>query len=364
LTVKKVQPDNSDVLPALEEGRRGRGRPRRIKESGVIKTTVEAESFAPSTTGATDETDNLEWVQCEHCQKWRKLPAHVSADDLPETWYCSMNTWNVASSSCDAPEDKADGLQDVGFHAGANSGKLSYRNLIFGNNGRKPNRPISERTRAAESLFLAPNDDEDAPPVVMYASSSAFVVRKKGNPALVAADDTGSLSILELMSHSNLWAELRAAPQPLDPFTSTDSPNELISYTYDTLPSNVKFAIKELLIHTIGERKLTSDEIVSEAKRRKADDSSIWSTTRSYCDLNVIVTTLFELAKEGAIECVRTTDFQDWNPCYRLSKRQREKTAVVAASEETKGASSLMMATPKAPMLMKISKPWKHAARD
>ena len=121
-----------------------------------------------------------------------------------------MNTWNPASASCDAPEDKADGLQDIGFHTGSGSGKLSYRNLIFGNTGRKPNRPISERARAAESLFIAPNDDEDAPPVVMYANSSAFVMRRKGNPAFLQ-DDRGAMSVLELMSRSSLWAELRAA---------------------------------------------------------------------------------------------------------------------------------------------------------
>lgn len=67
-----------------------------------------------------------------------------------------MNTWYPSLATCEAPEDKADAHHlEVGrrglIQAGA--GKYSYRTMIFGT-GKKHNRPMSERTRAAESLFI------------------------------------------------------------------------------------------------------------------------------------------------------------------------------------------------------------------
>lgn len=46
-----------------------------------------------------------QWVGCEKCEKWRKLPANVAPEDLPDVWYCSMNTWDVSLANCDAPEE-------------------------------------------------------------------------------------------------------------------------------------------------------------------------------------------------------------------------------------------------------------------
>jgi hypothetical protein len=33
---------------------------------------------------------------------------------LPDQWHCKRNTWNPESASYDAPEDKAEDLQDIG----------------------------------------------------------------------------------------------------------------------------------------------------------------------------------------------------------------------------------------------------------
>lgn len=46
-----------------------------------------------------------EWVQCDTCGKWRKLPLNVAADSLPEQWYCSMNEWDTERNTCDAEEE-------------------------------------------------------------------------------------------------------------------------------------------------------------------------------------------------------------------------------------------------------------------
>jgi hypothetical protein len=49
----------------------------------------------------------VEWVQCEEagCGKWRRLPAHIKAADLPDRFVCTMNHWDTARASCEAAEE-------------------------------------------------------------------------------------------------------------------------------------------------------------------------------------------------------------------------------------------------------------------
>ena len=345
-TTVAAAPGESECKP------RGRGRPRRNNAQG---TTGSKPASTPAVRGNTDEADNLEWVQCEKCLKWRKLPAHISADELPDTWYCSMNYWSPASASCDAPEDKADGLQDIGFHAGNGAGKLSYRSLIFGQTGRKAHRPVSERARAAESLFVTPNDDEDAPPTVMYANSTNFVPR--GRPS-VASDENRSMSVLELMSHSNLWAELRRAAQPYSNHTSNGVPlfrPNPAHFTYDILPINVKGSFRELLLHSLGDDCLTGDQLLlTMLNNATREEPEGWAAARSYASINVVVTAVYELVKEGLVDCIQKMGSDSTiDPCnlrYRRSRRLRVADNIQPESLEAREKSRCM----------KISKPWKR----
>ena len=51
--------------------------------------------------------DKCNWVQCDRCDKWRRLPngAEFEADALPELWFCDLNP-NKRRSSCDAPAER------------------------------------------------------------------------------------------------------------------------------------------------------------------------------------------------------------------------------------------------------------------
>ncbi|PHJ16223.1 cw-type zinc finger, partial [Cystoisospora suis] len=46
------------------------------------------------------------WVQCEACKKWRRLPASVDPEQLPDTWLCAMNHWDPLHDSCELPEEE------------------------------------------------------------------------------------------------------------------------------------------------------------------------------------------------------------------------------------------------------------------
>ncbi|XP_078156962.1 B3 domain-containing protein Os07g0563300-like isoform X2 [Carex rostrata] len=43
-----------------------------------------------------------QWVQCEECNKWRKVPVDAL---LNAKWSCSQNTWDVDRSSCSSPAE-------------------------------------------------------------------------------------------------------------------------------------------------------------------------------------------------------------------------------------------------------------------
>ena len=86
---------------------------------------------------------------------------------------------------------------------------------------------------------ISPQFDEDeAPAKVLYAYSSAFVSR--GRPH-ISVEKNESISMLELMSHSQLWQELRGAAQPHTPQTHNSILSNEVrmdSYTFDTLAAS------------------------------------------------------------------------------------------------------------------------------
>ena len=274
-----------------------------------------------------------------------------------------MNTWNPAAARCEVEEDKADGLQDIGFgNAGAGANKLSYRNLIFGQTGRNQKRPISERTRAAESIFSAPSDDSDAPPSVMYANSTAFVSRSsKSNQTL---DENDGMNVFELMSHSRLWQELRGNAQILNG-NIPGKPLRAPFYSFDTLPVNLRQSMKDLILHALGTQTLTGDEVLLEAQCRNWDNvPKGWAASRAYCSINVVVTALCDLVKEGVVECVQSNmgdnwDISQWNPRYRRAKPLEDVTMDTALPTSS-SPTSILVSGDETTRCMKISKPWKR----
>jgi len=66
------------------------------------------------TTGvAIIEEVKVNWVQCNKCNKWRKVPLSVDVDALPEEWYCSLNTWAPTLARCTA---KGNYLLNLSLH--------------------------------------------------------------------------------------------------------------------------------------------------------------------------------------------------------------------------------------------------------
>ena len=254
-----------------------------------------------------------------------------------------MNTWDSRAATCSAAEDKADpnhqefGIYGSGVSTASYGNKLSYRNLIFGT-GRKQNRPITERTRAAESLFLAPTDpssDSVSYPKVMYANSSVFMPRLSNAQKAHAPDIEQKMSLFDLMNQSNLWAELRASSneQPDKP-GSADVDSE-----YDDLSDEMKGIMKDIALHAIGSGgTLGCDEVLLEAQCRQWNDvPREWAEARASCTIERIQGAIRDLLVDGRIEAISDNKKGDISaaPKYRR----------VSAARPTR--------------CMKISKPWK-----
>ena len=45
-------------------------------------------------------TTTTDWVQCDKCGTWHALPHNTLPEDLPEQWYCYMNTWDAKKAGC------------------------------------------------------------------------------------------------------------------------------------------------------------------------------------------------------------------------------------------------------------------------
>jgi hypothetical protein len=77
------------------------------QENAVHKKSVD-ELRLSSESGRAPIQAICNWVQCDGCLKWRKLPWHVHPDDLPEHFLCKNNQWNPNANSCVSPEDDWD----------------------------------------------------------------------------------------------------------------------------------------------------------------------------------------------------------------------------------------------------------------
>ncbi|CAB9503547.1 CW-type Zinc Finger [Seminavis robusta] len=343
--------------PPTDKVKRGK---KSRKEKEIKESTKERDSHdhAERSTSHKEQDvdiDNVEWVQCEKCDKWRKLPSEISADELPDVWYCSMNTWNPQSASCSAAEDSLENQQDV-VPTTTGGSNLSYRNLIFGS-GRKVNRPVSERTRAAESIFATPiEDSETGYPTVKYANSSAFAPR--GSRANIIEEENNQPSVFDIMHHSSLWAELRNACQPYNASSCGPSSSSagfgkpfLPKYAVETIPREIRQDLKDIICRALGSKTLLGEEVVLECQCRQLPNvKPSWQEIRSCCTKDTVITLLCELVKEGRVKIVQAFGcdwtVQDWNPRYRLVNSSKENAEPVASVAPLKKSRCLKMAKP------------------
>ncbi|KAL0363320.1 UNVERIFIED_CONTAM: B3 domain-containing protein [Sesamum calycinum] len=110
---KRLRIDNEDVIELKLTWREAQGLmrpPAKIVPSFFVVEGCEFEEFEeaapvigrPTILGIDHFGEKIQWVQCEDCFKWRKVPADAL---LPSRWICSENVWDLDRSLCSADEE-------------------------------------------------------------------------------------------------------------------------------------------------------------------------------------------------------------------------------------------------------------------
>lgn len=288
-----------------------------------------------------------EWVQCEKCEKWRKLPLHISAKDLPEIWYCNMNTWDASTASCEAEEDKADpNVKEYTVMAPnavnrVSAGKLSYRNLIFGT-GRKNTRQATRQSRTTDSLFSQicrdSQNDAGVSQVYSYERSSSFQPKVLSNEV----NKLDRCSILKFMSNSKLWDELYGA-MVLSTMNS--------SKTRQNSKCN-KLSLRQIICQTMGDDVWTLDGLLAEVQYFKSSNQSNvnYEGSKERVTCKIINETLDELVREGSVELFQNEVIGSNSNRSETNYRCINSKRVLEPPKKNIARKS---------RCMKISKPWK-----
>ncbi|XP_070204695.1 MORC family CW-type zinc finger protein 1-like [Littorina saxatilis] len=102
-----------------------------------------------------DEQHRWNWVSCDRCLKWRRIPASADPVDLPKKWYCYNNP-DQSKNRCDIAEEKpadeeydipstAEGSQTPGQKRG-NRGRARGRGRVSFTSVRSPSRSVSQES--------------------------------------------------------------------------------------------------------------------------------------------------------------------------------------------------------------------------
>lgn len=339
-TAVSALPGNKNMKGSSKRNRRGKGDEKDKKSSKGKKQK---------------EAVNQEWVQCEKCEKWRRLPPRIKAKELPEVWTCDMNNWDPRSASCAVQEDyneKAinpdkDIIGKDGLSSVVHTNKLSYRNLI-----RIPNRTISERTRAADSLFSSCATDPDRPPTVMYANSSAF--QHKGGIHKSVEEDTSTISLFAYMSKSELWKDLYQ--YTLQPTSNSSENLETASRKTKMQVSEEHFqSMKAMVYYALGMRTLAIHDVLLECQCREWDDLQ-WIDLRAICTLKSVQLALNALVKDGLVEASPNHSTLGEAKFDMISYCRVQIGRNITCSEGVNVGTKKVKSG-----CMKISKPWKRS---
>ena len=306
------------------------------------------------------EKEQDEWVQCNKCDKWRRLPRHIPAESMPDKWFCSMNTWDPRSASCAVMEDYKEDLkpkENTILPPQSFGGKLTYRNLI-----RRPTRSITERMRAAESIFSshaaeAYDDQSGSPPVVLYANSSMFQQKLSYHRMAEQQEqfqkEEERMPLFTLLSHTQLWKDLSSGFGPGNNDLSLSSLTS-VSSSARTILMNQRFiqmsSLKPMVYHALGNKQLSASDILLECQCREWENNK-WADLRASVTYESICAVMNDLVKDGSVNVVSPAAGAA-NSIFSIVRYARANTC--NNLERKRGIASQSRC-------MKLSKPWKRA---
>jgi CW-type Zinc Finger len=132
-----------------------------------------------------DLLQNLIWVMCAKCEKWRVLVNESSEENVPEEWDCSMNDNDQFNNSCKASEKSQQWYEKkyFSFNPGSSPSKLDSEPSSQNSNGVNTSVPSSQNSHgkstkndSQQQPYGSPNGkNRDASPKGKNAARAALV---------------------------------------------------------------------------------------------------------------------------------------------------------------------------------------------
>eukprot|EP00965_Chrysotila_dentata_P079178 2610936-Pleurochrysis_carterae.AAC.2 len=99
----RLEGEGMEALRAAEPTGEGTAAAAAAAAAAAVTMATAARAATAATASADGDVDgDVLWVQCERCEKWRRLTG-ASADSLPDAWFCEMNA-DAARADCAVPE--------------------------------------------------------------------------------------------------------------------------------------------------------------------------------------------------------------------------------------------------------------------
>ncbi|KAK7248222.1 hypothetical protein SO694_00081185 [Aureococcus anophagefferens] len=172
--------EGAPVDAALEAAARSGG-PRRGPRGRRAARARAGARPRPRAAAAAAPPDPPQWVQCDGCQKWRKIPAAVDTSRLPERWFCQLNHWDAARRSCEAPRAPSPATRAARARARRARGRAAPRHSARADDELGAG---ARRARAGAPGAASPARPSAAPP---RGAAEAGAARGRGGAAAAAA---------------------------------------------------------------------------------------------------------------------------------------------------------------------------------
>ena len=94
----RAKPARAKPTPSEAKAKAKEKEKEKEKEKKPVPAEKEKEKKPVPARQESTEKPEQQWVQCERrkCGKWRKVPAHINPESLPDKWTCSQNYWDDA----------------------------------------------------------------------------------------------------------------------------------------------------------------------------------------------------------------------------------------------------------------------------
>ncbi|KAM9343617.1 MORC family CW-type zinc finger protein 3a isoform 2-T2 [Pholidichthys leucotaenia] len=243
------------------------------------------------------------WVQCDRCLKWRKLPDGIDTSKLPELWYCHMNP-DPQFRSCQVQEEPEDSDDD----------EPSYRKT-YKQQEREEKKKLEFKKKRSQQLHLAKitkeneklrRQHEDLERQLRETMQPSTISQAASNNGLPVITNVCSLSASPMSVKRSLPAPPQGQPKRLrvNGFTSATKTPSSVNMGQSTLSlvnldsdDNTDDTDDDIVILETASTPKPNKSVLNSAKVKKEEDEN-----------DIPLTVLMECTDDAAVDVPSETN--------------------------------------------------------